>query len=232
MTLTPGQSPPIQYTIPFYNDSGETIPAYGVIQARSAENSKRLLWTVEKPTGDGKLFFINMGISVKDRGYGVASAVGPVRVLAPSVPSFGGEFGPSPSGGWLMTSDGKGWTYCGGWDQQSALAMKLGGGGGGDGGLSGINFARVTNPISKTSGNLVEDWGSGSINLLAPMTGEILPQTFSCVNPTPQKYLLDYWVEVDERIIQRGYVNGLPVFTRVWTVLNGSCGEFQFWKDS
>ena len=85
------------YDLPFYNDSGETIPAYAIFQIGSGwtDANSRDYFNAAKPNGSGKKFLINGPLSIASTSDGMASDRPGVYVqYSGSTPTAGQEWGP------------------------------------------------------------------------------------------------------------------------------------------
>lgn len=58
-----------RHLINWRNDSGETVPAFGIVQATSFDEDE-LVYSIDKPGAVGDLFFVNGPQSVDDGDYG------------------------------------------------------------------------------------------------------------------------------------------------------------------
>lgn len=102
----------------FRNDSGETIPAFGIVRIDGAEvaDNNRLVLIGKKPNGSGKIHYINGGVEVANGSFGsCAVASGPVwaKYDTGDTPSVGESWGPV-SGSWELGIDGGGFKIVGG----------------------------------------------------------------------------------------------------------------------
>ncbi len=99
------------YRRPFVNQSGETIPAFGVFEVGGwVDNSKgRSVFRAVKPTKDGKVYYVNGPLAVPNGANGwAASADGHWALYeGSSQPQLNQEYGPK-AGSWALHADGKG----------------------------------------------------------------------------------------------------------------------------
>lgn len=92
--------------IPWINASGETIPAYGVVQFR--ENLVANMSQAKKPDSTEGLFFVNGPVAVASGKYGESLLwTRPREVLMPAGINVGDEVGPTASS-WQMSLAGSG----------------------------------------------------------------------------------------------------------------------------
>jgi hypothetical protein len=91
------------------NISGETIPAYGVVQFRSNYDSGLGFSQAEKPDGTIGLFFVNGPVTVANLAKGSSTLWNrPQTVLLEGNPVVGDEVGPSADS-WAMSDQGRGY---------------------------------------------------------------------------------------------------------------------------
>lgn len=93
-------------TVPWENTSGETVPAFGVVQLRSnfSTTSK-----ASKPNAGTGLFFANGPVTVAASAFGESLVWNkPRKVLVSGTLSVGDEVGPV-DGQWYMSAEGAGW---------------------------------------------------------------------------------------------------------------------------
>lgn len=99
------------YRRPFVNQSGETIPAFGVLEVGGwVDDSKgRSVFRAVKPTKDGKIYYVNGPLAVPSGSNGwAASADGHWALYeGTSTPQLNQEYGPK-AGSWALHADGKG----------------------------------------------------------------------------------------------------------------------------
>lgn len=101
----------------FRNDSGEEIPAFGIVKITDAEllEDHRLILLAEKPDGEEGTFYVNGGTAVGiDRFGRCAVPEGPVWALYDDAetPANGDLWGPV-NGSWELGSTGSGFTIIG-----------------------------------------------------------------------------------------------------------------------
>jgi hypothetical protein len=117
------------YTLRWENISGETIPAYGVIQLK--DNYVSPYSQVSKPDGDVGLFYVNGRVDVSSAGAGESRLWNqPREVLITGTPTVGDEVGPV-NGSWSMSADGHGFRVFRQASGGIGVVTPVGGGGGG-----------------------------------------------------------------------------------------------------
>lgn len=111
------------YDLPFYNNSGETIPAYAIMQVDEWKDdaNDRDYFRVKKPDGDGKTYIINGPLEIAAGSDGMGSRKDGIlaRYLS-GTPAADEEWGPT-SGSWYLSSSGSGLNIVGG-NETIALA--------------------------------------------------------------------------------------------------------------
>lgn len=117
-------------TIPWANVSGETIPAFGVIQLR---DNFSVVSQGKKPNSKTGLFFTNGPVSVATGGRGESRLWNkPQSVSVEATVTVGEEIGPT-SGSWKMSSAGSGFRVLRQDTDEVAIVERVGGSGGGTG---------------------------------------------------------------------------------------------------
>jgi hypothetical protein len=121
-------------TIPWANVSGETIPAFGVIQLR---DNFSVVSQGKKPNSKTGLFFTNGPVSVATGGRGESRLWNkPQSVSVEATVTVGEEIGPT-SGSWKMSSAGAGFRVIR-QDTDTIAVVERVGGSGGQSGIHGI----------------------------------------------------------------------------------------------
>jgi hypothetical protein len=93
-------------TVHWENTSGETVPAFGVVQLRSNFSSTS---KASKPNTGTGLFFVNGPVTVEASAFGESLVWNkPRKVLLDGSPEVGDEVGPVEDQ-WYMSTDGTGW---------------------------------------------------------------------------------------------------------------------------
>lgn len=114
--------------VPWVNDSGEEIPAYGVIQLRTDYDTTS---HATKPNGTDGLFLVNGPVPVASTKDGESLVWNRPRVvLLDASASVGDEVGPV-DGSWSMTPDGNGFRVLKQAESGKGVVVQVGGGGGG-----------------------------------------------------------------------------------------------------
>ncbi len=151
------------YDLPFYNDSGETIPAYAVMQVDEWKDdaNDRDYFRVIKPDGTGATFILNGPLEVADNsdGMGTRHDGMPAR-YASGTPTVDQTWGPTSSS-WDLASSGTGFNIIGGLETIGGVTIvrvSLAGGGG-----SSLRWGEATSTISATTA-----WGSFGSGTVQP----------------------------------------------------------------
>lgn len=95
--------------IKWLNSSGETVPAWGIVEVVSFDPSTEA-FTIQKPTASGVIYFCNSGVDVPDGKHGESEGfnAGPQAVLLDKADdTIGKTVGPSENS-WAVNSDGSG----------------------------------------------------------------------------------------------------------------------------
>lgn len=104
------------YDLPFYNNSGEAIPAYAIMQVEEWKDdaNDRDYFRVKKPDGDGKTYIINgpLEIAIAGDGMGTRKDGAPARYLS-GTPAADEEWGPV-NASWYLSASGSGINIVGG----------------------------------------------------------------------------------------------------------------------
>ncbi len=184
------------YDLPFYNDSGETIPAYAVMQVDEWKDdaNDRDYFRVIKPDGTGATFILNGPLEVADNsdGMGTRHDGMPAR-YASGTPTVDQTWGPASSS-WDLASSGTGFNIVGGLETIGGVTIvrvSLAGGGGGG---SRVQFAEVT--VTVTPGTSWATPGSGTVQ---PKDIEGLDDgpPVGVVNFRPEQFDVGYIVTFD-----------------------------------
>lgn len=132
---------------PFKNDSGETIPAWGVIRSADAtsDSNEESYISAEKPNGTDAKHYINGPFDVAAGEYGSCATTYPVWALVSAEVSPGDSIGPA-DGSWKLELSGSGFVVVGGYNSSQSIAMV-------DDGLSGGG--------TMVEGQVVCDYGDG-----------------------------------------------------------------------
>lgn len=117
--------------VPWSNVSGETIPAYGVVQLRTDYTT---ISRASKPNSTSGLFFVNGLVSVAAAAKGESRVWNlPQAVLLSGSPQVGDEVGPV-SGQWYMSRDGVGFRVLLQANESGVGVVTMVGGGGAESG--------------------------------------------------------------------------------------------------
>jgi hypothetical protein len=118
----------MQDDVRWINNSGESVPAHGVIQLRTDYAAS--LNQASKPNGSAGLFYVNGGAPVAAGLYGESKVWGQARlVLIDGSPTVGDEVGPV-SGQWYMSAEGSGYRVMHQAVGGIGAVVQVGGGGG------------------------------------------------------------------------------------------------------
>lgn len=113
--------------IPWENSSGETVPAYGVVQFRTAYSGVSF---ASKPSEGTGLFYVNGLAPVTDGSRGDSLVWNKPRpVLLDGSPGVGDEVGPV-AGQWYMSSEGSGFRVLRQPEDGVGVVVQVGGGSG------------------------------------------------------------------------------------------------------
>lgn len=114
--------------VPWINDAGEEIPAYGVVQLRTDYDTTS---HASKPDGATGLFFVNGPVPIASTKHGESLVWNRPRVvLLDAAAAVGDEVGPS-EGSWSMSSSGSGFRVLKQAADGRGVVVQTGGGGGG-----------------------------------------------------------------------------------------------------
>lgn len=163
--------------VPWVNDSGEEIPAYGVIQLRTDYDTTS---HATKPNGTDGLFLVNGPVPVASTKDGESLVWNRPRVvLLDASASVGDEVGPV-DGSWSMTPDGTGFRVLKQAESGKGVVVQVGGGGGAS--LWGIVTERIGCGVYTIElGTLGEEpSGSGSGTSCDPCVGVTGAGTSAC----------------------------------------------------
>lgn len=120
-----------KFPIVFINDSGETVPAFAIMQINSTEgvplNQAQLVHVV-KPTTDGKMYMFNGPLDVRDGKKGRGRLTSPAVSKCSGTLAVGDSVGPS-DGSWEVSSSGSGYKCVGADDDGVVLVAIVGGSG-------------------------------------------------------------------------------------------------------
>lgn len=100
-----------EWEIPYKNNSGEAIPAYGIVRSDGVVSAigGRVIISAEKPNTYGSQYthFLNGPVAVPDGGYGSCTGIFPALVLVDSATFTAGEcVGPRNNLWWAMIDTG------------------------------------------------------------------------------------------------------------------------------
>ena len=118
--------------VPWKNESGETIPAYGVVQLRTNYDTTNKVSKATKPDSTEGLFYVNGMVSVEATKQGESFVWNRPRVvLLDGNPTVGDTVGPV-EGQWYMSTDGTGFKVLRQADENGkGVVVQAGGSGGG-----------------------------------------------------------------------------------------------------
>lgn len=123
--------------IPWTNDAGAEIPAYGVVQLRTNYDTTS---HASKPNDTAGLFFVNGPVPVAATKRGESLTWNrPRTVMLAAGPLVGDEVGPT-TGSWEMSADGTGFRVLKQASGGTGVVVQVGGGSGGSGGGHTIWF--------------------------------------------------------------------------------------------
>jgi hypothetical protein len=117
--------------VPWKNESGETIPAYGVVQLRTNYDTTNKVSKATKPDSTEGLFYVNGMVSVEATKQGESFVWNRPRVvLLDGNPTVGDTVGPV-EGQWYMSTDGTGFKVLRQAEEGRGVVVQAGGSGGG-----------------------------------------------------------------------------------------------------
>lgn len=163
--------------VPWVNDSGAEIPAYGVIQLRTDYDTTS---HASKPDGTDGLFLVNGPVPIASTKHGESFVWNRPRVvLLDAAASVGDEVGPSEDS-WLMAPGGTGFRVLKQAEAGRGVVVQTGGGGGAS--MWGIVTERVGCGLYTVElGTLQnEPSGSGSGSTCDPCAGVSGAGTAAC----------------------------------------------------
>lgn len=121
----------LREVIRWINDSGETVPAYGVVEVVSYDTATQV-YTIQKPSADGQLYFINGPVTVANGKLGTSGVCHvPQQVLIPGGEAVGDSLGPVEDE-WYM-EEGSGFQLVSNITSGVGAVICKGSGGGGGG---------------------------------------------------------------------------------------------------
>jgi hypothetical protein len=201
------------YDLPFYNNSGEAIPPYAVMQVDNWKDdaNNRDYFRVRKPNGSGKMFIVNGPLEVAIAGDGMGSRKEgiPARYLS-GTPAPDEEWGPT-SGSWYLSASGSGFNVVGGNETLNGATV------------THVNLAGASSGnIIYAQVNKVTNVGTGEPNFpfdnAQPVVGAAPSGgTGTAQNQYAQEYLNDEWVFLFENkltgqwLTERGGTSGSQV---------------------
>lgn len=120
-----------EFPITFENGSGETAPAFALLQVDTVEGvplDKARVVTIVKPDSTDGVYLVNGPIAVRAGKRGRCRINGPMTIAyTGSAPALGDTVGPS-SGSWLASTTGDGYDVLGGAEEDVVLCNPTGGG--------------------------------------------------------------------------------------------------------
>ena len=199
------------YDLPFYNNSGEAIPPYAVMQVDNWKDdaNNRDYFRVRKPNGSGKMFIVNGPLEVAIAGDGMGSRKEgiPARYLS-GTPAPDEEWGPT-SGSWYLSASGSGFNVVGGNETLNGATVthvNLAGASSGN-----IIYAQVVSNVADSDPTFTFD------NAVALVGSAPTGGTGTAQNQYAQEYLDNEWVILSQRkdngqwLTERGGTSGSQV---------------------
>lgn len=148
------------------NNSGETVPPFGVVEVESYVALTNT-YVVRKPTSSGKLWYANGPVPVADQAYGASYLWHlPQQVLCSADPDPGDGLSPEADS-WELTT-GSEFRFLAWIDEDGGIASAIGNGGGSDGGSLIIHF-----DITEVDCNDSGDWLVSITDYTGSCEGEI-----------------------------------------------------------
>lgn len=104
-----GAMPLLESSVTFYNDSGETIPAYGIVELKAGGTLSNLIpyYKASKPTStEGKQYAVNDAVPVEAKKYGQCFTSGEAKFKYDSGAPVIGDFYGAYASNWTAKKDG------------------------------------------------------------------------------------------------------------------------------